>query len=118
MRPVWQIALMEMVDPFGWHEMTGDAANQVRTRLGNLESRTWKEILYQDGYRNHIIAVERLCGPAKTRLEALGQDDIDSVMSLGVTQQARVFGIMEHNVMKVLWWDPEHLVCPMEKPNT
>ena len=51
------------------------------------------------------------------RLEAMGQDDIDSVMSLGVTQIGRVFGIMDHNIMKVLWWDPDHLVCPVEVSN-
>lgn len=118
MRPAWRVSLVEMVDPFGWHVISAESAYQVRTKLGGLESRTWKEILYQDGYRNHFIRVDRLCPEARDRLQVIGQDDIDSVMSLGVTQTGRVFGIMEHNVMKVLWWDPDHMICPVEKPNT
>jgi hypothetical protein len=118
MQPCWRVALLEVVEPFGWHKTSPDEVWQVRQRLANFESMTWKEILSQGGYRNHFIGRDRLCDDAKGRLVALGQDDIDSVMSLGVTQKGRVFGIMEHNVLKVLWWDPDHLVCPMEKPNT
>jgi hypothetical protein len=118
MRPSWRISLMEMVDPFGWHAVTAEEALQVRARLAGLESMTWKQILYEGGYRNHFIPVERICNDAKERLRQLNQDDIDSVMSLGVTQICRVYGIMEHNILKVLWWDPNHLVCPVAQPNT
>ncbi len=118
MRPAWRISLLEMIDPFGWHVISSDIAHQVRMRLSNFESLTWKQILYQGGYRNHFIGTNRICKQAKDRLAALHQDDIDSVMSLGITQTGRVFGIMEHNVLKILWWDPDHLICPVEKPNT
>jgi len=112
MRPAWRFPLVEMVDPYGWHEISADGAMRVRERLAGFESSTWKQILYQGGYRNHLIRLDRLCGPAQARLQAIGQDDIDSVMSLGVTQMERVFGIMDHNVMKILWWDRNHQVCP------
>ena len=118
MRPAWRVGLLEMVEPFGWHTATGEETNQVRERLANLEKMMWKEILFQGGYRNHLINKNRLCNEAQGRLEAIGQDDIDAVMSLGVTQMGRVFGILEHNVLKLLWWDPNHLVCPSERLNT
>jgi hypothetical protein len=118
MRPAWRVALLELVDPFGWHVATAEVALQVRQRLAGFESMTWKEILSQAGYRNHFIRCDLLCKDARERLAALRQDDVDSVMSLGVTQRSRVFGIMEHNVLKVLWWDPNHLVYPVDRPNT
>jgi hypothetical protein len=118
MRPSWRISLLEMVDPFGWHALTPEEAQQVRGRLAGLETLTWKQILYEGGYRNHFIRVDRLCGDARERLRQLNQDDIDSVMSLGVTQVCRVYGIMEHNILKVLWWDPNHAICPVAQPNT
>lgn len=112
MRPAWRFSLVEVVDPYGWHEIAAGDAARVRDRLAGFESSTWKQILYQGGYRNHLIRRDRLCAAAQARLQAIGQDDIDSVMSLGVTQMERVFGIMDHNVMKILWWDPNHQVCP------
>jgi hypothetical protein len=118
MRPSWRVSLLETVEPFGWHTTSSGEMLQVRQRFANFESMTWKQILCQGGYRNHFIAPDKLCAEAQERLRALGQDDVDAVMSLGVTQKGRVFGIMEHNVLKVLWWDPEHLVYPVEKPNT
>ncbi len=114
MRPSWGISLLEMVDPFGWHIASAEEMQQVRAKLAAFESMTWKQILYEGGYRNHFIGKDRICPEALARLVALGQDDVDSVMSLGITQMGRVFGIMEHNVLKVLWWDPNHQVCPVE----
>lgn len=118
MRPCWRVSLLEVADPFGWHKSTLNDALKVRQRLASFESMTWKQILSEGGYRNHFIRRDRLCIDAQRRLDILGQDDVDSVMSLGVSQKERVLGIMEHNVLKVLWWDPEHLVCPSELKNT
>lgn len=115
MRPSWRLSLLEMVEPFGWHALTAEEVQQIKARLASFESMTWREILYEGGYRNHFISVERICQEARERLRHLNQDDIDSVVSLGVAQMSRVFGIMEHNVLKVLWWDPHHLICPAEE---
>jgi hypothetical protein len=118
MRPAWRVSLLEVIDPFGWHTIDSDDLQQVRVRLAALESMTWREILVQGSYRNHPIAISRLCAEAQKRLEDIQQDDIDSLISLGITQKGRVFGILEHNILNVLWWDPDHDVCPVEKPNT
>ena len=118
MRPSWRIGLLEMVEPFGWHKASASESFQVKERLANFESMTWKQILIQGSYRNHSIRKDRLCPEAQQRLEDLGQDDIDAVMSLAVTQKGRIFGIMEHNVLKIIWWNPNHLVCPAPLKNT
>jgi len=118
MYPCWRVSLLETVEPFGWHTSEQGELLQVKQRFASFESMTWKQILCQAGYRNHFVSRDRLCADAQKRLREMGQDDVDSVISLGITQKSRVFGIMEHNVLKVLWWDPEHLVYPVEKPNT
>lgn len=119
MKPCWRIGLLEMVEPFGWHKVSGTELQNVRQRLASLESMTWKEILYEGGgKRNHLIKVIDLCDAAQQRLAAIGQDDIDSVMSLGLTRVERIFGILENNVLRLLWWDPLHEVCPSAMKNT
>ena len=107
-----------MVDPHGWHALSVADANRIKSRLAAFETMRWKEILFHSAYRNHMIPVTRLAHSAQERLRILEQDDIDAVISLGITQMERVFGILEHNVLKVLWWDPNHMICPVEKPNT
>jgi hypothetical protein len=111
MRPAWRVSLLEMVDPFGWHIVGAGDADRIRQRLGHFESMYWRDII---GQHNHFIAANRICPDAQNRLNVLRQDDIDAVMSLRVTGAGRVWGIMEHNVMKVLWWDPQHLVYPVD----
>jgi hypothetical protein len=66
---------------------------------------TWSEILYRSG-GNHLIEVWRLCPGARQRLDAIGETDIDAVMSLRLSGKERVFGIMDGHIMKVLSWDP------------
>jgi hypothetical protein len=111
MRPAWRVSLLETVDPFGWHVVEEVEAHRVRMRLANFESMQWKEIV---GKECHFIAVSKICPEAQQRLKDLRQDDIDAVMSLRVTGAERVWGIMEHNIMKVLWWDPQHRVYPVD----
>jgi len=116
MRPAWRVSLLEMFTPFGWSAVNRDSAAQIRERLASYETMKWKEIMYT--YRSHLIRRTDLCREAQNHLEQIQQDDVDAVMSLGITQQARVYGILDHNVLKILWWDHDHLVCPVEKPNT
>jgi hypothetical protein len=104
-----------MHTPFGWREIDEANASQVRGRLSNLESMKWKEFI---GDQNHFIKIAALSKEARDHLIAIKQDDIDSVMSIRIVQKSRVVGIMEHNILKLLWWDPEHLVCPVDAPNT
>jgi hypothetical protein len=105
-----------MHTPFGWKEIGAETAGRVREKLANYESMKWKEII--PSYRSHFIKVDDLCKEAREHLVAIKQDDTDSVVSLGIDQISRVVGILEHNVLKVLWWDPAHEVCPSTKPNT
>jgi len=115
-RPSWRISIIEMRDPFGWHQINRDTLERVRKRLVNLESQTWREILVQGKKRNHSIAIFKLCKEARDRLTELRLDDYERIWSLGVTATERIFGFLTDGVMDVLWWDPNHSVCPSLKP--
>lgn len=117
LRPAWRVCLMEMVDPFGWHEVDGDKLKVLRSQLAGIEGNTWGDLLVRDGKHNHFIPVEKICPQAKARLEALHLDDTDALLSLRVGGTERVWGILELNVLKILWWDPLHLIYPMNVAN-
>jgi hypothetical protein len=43
----------------------------------------------------------------------------DEVTSLHLSGTERVVGVLEpRGVMHILWWDPDHGVCPSQKKNT
>jgi hypothetical protein len=109
LRPAWRVGSMEWRDPFGWHTLTAVQMHEIRAKLRDFESMTFGEIL---GRNNHLVSVKDLCKEAKERLDDLHLDDIDELLSLRLAGAQRVWGILEHNVVILLWWDPQHSVCP------
>lgn len=43
--PSWRVARLELVDPFGWHEMGETKIREIRKKLADFESMTWNDIL-------------------------------------------------------------------------
>lgn len=105
---------MEMVDPFGWHRLDGSTLKRIRERLSHFESMSWSEILVTSKKQNHSIRVQTLSQPAQDRLDDLAIA-LDEVVSLRLSGKERVFGYLENGVMVLLWWDPDHAVCPSQK---
>lgn len=112
LRPSWRVGLLELVDPYGWHALVPAKIEHVRGKLAQFESMTWAQILIQGKHWNHLVSIDKICAPARGRLQELGQDDIDEVVSLRLSNLERVWGIQESNVLKLLWWDPLHQICP------
>lgn len=102
---------MEMVDPFGWHRLDGPALRSVRERLSLFETMSWSEILVASKKQNHSIHVQDLAKRAQDRLDEMGIA-LDEVVSLRLSGKERVFGYLENGVLVLLWWDPDHEVCP------
>jgi len=116
--PSWRVSLLEMVEPFGWHKIERGKWQEVISKLRNFESRTWSEILIQSKKQNHAIPVWKIEKSAQDRLAELNLDDIDELISLRLSGKERVWGIMYDGILKVLWWDPNHLVCKSSKKNS
>ncbi|OKH29650.1 hypothetical protein NIES2101_43170 [Calothrix sp. HK-06] len=118
MNPSWRVSKIEMVDPYGWHNLDARTLLYIKDKLANFESMTWSEILVEGKKFNHSVNVQDLCTEAQTRLRETKQDDLDQLVSLRLTGKQRVWGILDQGVMTLLWWDPEHDVCPSQLRNT
>jgi hypothetical protein len=116
--PSWRIARIEMEDPFGWHLVGHGLLHDIRIKLAQFEAKTWNEILVKEKHWNHTIPVSKLCAPARERLTSLHIDDIEEIVSLRLTGPQRVLGYRVGPVFHVLWWDPEHKICPSELRHT
>ena len=117
-KPNWAVSMMEIYGEFGWGKIGRSDLDRVRKRLGNFEGMTWNEILIQGGGRHHPIPIPKISKAAKKRLEEIRQDDIEELMSLSLTGQERILGIRENSTLRLLWWDPEHRVCPSKMKHT
>ena len=117
-KPSWRFAMLQLIDPFGWHQIDKDKLVEIHSKLSELEGLTWNEILIIRKHYNHTIYKSQICKEAQECLEELGQDDIDELISLRLSGPERVWGIRDKGTFRLLWWDPNHLVYPYEKKNT
>jgi len=115
LNPSWRLREMLWVDPFGWHSMNAADVAKVYGRLSTLERQTWREILQPSTGRrkHHYMPVDQICKSAREQLEEKRLDDTDALVSLRIGQTERVWGILQGGVLLVLWWDPDHLIYPM-----
>lgn len=103
---------MEMVNRFGWHSIEPGKLREVRSKLAQFETMNWREILLDSKKQNHSVDVDRLILHAQKWLDDHKYLE-EKLVSLRLSGRERIWGYLaEHGVMVVLWWDPDHEVCP------
>lgn len=108
--------MLDVEGPFGWHQcQPHDKYLEIFKWKKNLESMTRDEFIKTG---SHQIPSYQLSKEAKDRLVELKYDDFEVLFSLRLTGRNRVWCIPDDNIMRVLWWDPDHLVYPVEKKYT
>jgi hypothetical protein len=115
--PSWRVGALEMVDPYGWHEIDACTLLRIHRFLSNLESMTWAEILIKGKKHHHSVSVSKICAAAQQRLADLDLV-LDDLVSLALSNTERIYGYLVNGVLFLLWWDPCHQVYPVEKRNT
>jgi len=109
--PVWKVNLLDREGEWTWLKVSAEKLKEVvLEKLKNFETMTWHQL--QKRKQSHQVEVWRLCRDAQKRLAAIGQGDLDSLFSLRLSGKERIWGIRDRNILKILWWDPHHEVCP------
>ncbi len=104
---------------WGWDRLTDAALRDlIRVHLSHLETMTWAELAQAAGGRrhgnnHHAIPVEDCAPEAQRRLQELQLDDVDELFSIRITARWRLFGVREGRVLRFVWCDQEHTVCPV-----
>lgn len=114
----WHFGIADLDGPWGWKSVDYETLwNRIYQRIKNFESMTWGEIL-RDRKRNHYIKPTNVIPEARRRLEELNLDDQTNLLSLTVSGTERVWGVRDRHIFKVLWWDPDHQICPSALKHT
>jgi hypothetical protein len=118
LKPAWRVSLLEMCDPYGWHEIEEGKLIEIHSKLRELEALTWNDILVIRKHWNHRILRGDICKDARDRLKELRLDDLEELISFRLSGGERVWGFEYADACTLLWWDPEHQVYTYELPHT
>ncbi len=114
--PCWQFNLLDWAHPeWGWKNISAEEWSKIAEKLGHFETMTWGEIEGGDT-GSHLVEVGDCPNPeTPKRLGALNLDDVDTLFSLRLSGAKRIFGILNGDTLKLLWYDPHHTVWPTRK---
>ena len=80
---------------------------EILPRLKELERKTWSEILVHDKKQNHSLDLNELNKEAQKRLTSRCIE-AESLISLRITGNHRLYGYMTGRVFNVIWYDDDH----------
>ncbi|MBU2622474.1 MAG: hypothetical protein KKD92_09180 [Proteobacteria bacterium] len=110
---------LQCIDSSGAWPCSFETLQKIRNRLSEYENLKWSEVSSKGS--NHPLPINKIIPKAQRRLSELGYVDIESLYQLKISngnQKQRLWGIRKENIFQILWWDPRHEVCPVEKRNT
>ncbi len=122
-KPSWKFNLR---DKYCWQFSKDNVGDEFWDRiLGHFdswESQTWQDILVASSKQNHHIEVNRLNKLARDRLQQL-HIEVESVVSLRLSGNHRLYGIMDGSSFCIIWFDNAHgdnetCVCRSHKRGT
>lgn len=108
----WRFSGADRAGPFSWTIQPDAKFREVMEKLHEFEGKNWADIINTG---SHPIVIQDLCKAARDRLADIKLDDVDELMSFRLTGPNRVWCIQAGNIMRALWWDPEHMICPSKK---
>lgn len=112
----WRLNAVDREGPFSWNGLQErNDFKEVVEKLANFETMSENEIRDSG---SHPIEVGKLSKSARNRLIELELDDLDTVFSFRIMGKRRVIAVQRQRYMRLLWWDPEHQVCPSLKKHT
>lgn len=115
----WHLRILDTDGNWSWKDIDKETVwKEIHSKLSEIERKTWNEILVKEKTRNHTVPISEICIEAQNRLRKIRQHDIDNLISLRLSGKKRVWGIRAESIFKILWWDPNHTVCPVYKKHT
>lgn len=113
--PEFRAGKMDMDGNWGWKNFNPIDMQELLQKIFDSQKLTWQQLRDR---KSHLVKVEQLTSGSQKRLRDLKQDDLDELYSLRLTGKKRIWGIKDGNILWLLWWDPEHEICPSLLKNT
>lgn len=109
----WDTRRADLEGPFGWSQLTVAALlKKILPALHERESATWQDL--RNG-GSHPVSTEQFSTLAQKRLRYAYPEFVgDTLFSLRLNGQCRIWGNRSGSLLEVFWYDPDHAVCPSD----
>ena len=115
---VWQLGIIDKEGPWGWKAASeGELWDTLHDKIKDYETMTFEELMGKNR-ESHPISCSKIISKAQRRLDEISQSDLDDLFSIRISAKQRLWGVRDRNIFKILWWDPNHEVCPSQKKHT
>ncbi len=87
-------------------------------KLRDLEQVPWNEH-HANSHSFHFVSLDGFCAEAQKRLIDINQDHNEGLWSFRCQNKHRIWGVAgDDGCFFVIWWDPFHKICPVDKKHT
>ena len=117
-RVSWRLGDADLAGPYAWNSISSSDLARLIDVFREVDKKRWSAVMGEGMGEIKSIPRTSLCAAAQRRLETIKRDDESWLHEIRLGNKPRVWGIRDDNVFHVLWWDPEHDVCPAELRNT
>lgn len=102
-------------------------APAVVSKLCDFAKLTWRDIERQQTgggrkrhRKHHDMPIAKLCAQAQADIKRRKLDERfgGDIFRFRLAGEQRLWGFRDGRVFHVVWWDPEHKVCPSERRHT
>jgi hypothetical protein len=111
----WRFGFIDHGGRWDWTSMDTAKSKEIMGKMGEWEKKTWNEIFSADRANQHDVEVGDLIKDAQDRLTDLKLDDFDSLFRFRFSGKERLWGVKLENIFYIVWWDPNHEICPSAK---
>ena len=106
----WRVDQLDWGGDWSWGKVeASDLLKEVIPKLHSFESMTWAAVEGATG--SHSVSIERCCTAAQKRSNDKNLE-CDTLFSLRIKGEMRVWGVRDVAILRLLWWDPHHSVYP------
>ena len=105
----WSVDRVDWDGPLGWRDVPiTELFRVIIPKLHNYETMKWSEI---EGASSHFVDLTDCSAEAQARAQEINLRE-DPLFSLRITGPKRVWGVRDIAILRLVWWDPRHTVCP------
>lgn len=116
--PRWKFRRVDHDGQWGFDAVPGPTVTEIIKALASFESMTFHELFHQGDEPGKHYGPESLCKAAQDRLVELRHDDETQISRLRIGSTKRLYGFVRDDAFEILWWDPNHQVCPSTLKHT
>ncbi len=121
---IWRFDMIDRSGKFAFDLSRDDFRyKEILEKLIDYSGMTWAEVRRQTHdngkSKHHLLNVEFLSREAYERFKMRNLEEYsDSIFSFALQNKLRIVGIRKDEHFHVLWYDPEHEVCPSKLKHT